>query len=394
MINRFKSNELKEMLDHFPVLGIVGPRQVGKTTLAKLISKSLNKPSFYLDLENPRDLIKLEDPVFFLEEHQDFCVILDEIQNVPYLFSVLRSMVDQNRVPARFIVLGSVSPELIQKSSETLAGRIAFLELTPLNLIEIDESTPTLSHLFRGGFPEPFLMQSDKIRGIWYQNFIRTYLERDLPALGLKTDILLIRKLWQMLAHLHGQTLNLSVLSKSLGVAVNTISRYIGFLEGAFLIRLLQPFETNLKKRRVKAPKIYIRDSGILHQLIGVEKEKDLWGNPIVGASWEGYAIEQIIALLPNNFGFYFYRTHEGAELDLVITQANAPLIGLEFKFSSTPSLTKGSHLAAQDVKAKINYVITPSGDFYNMTPAFTTCSLGYFLKNELPKFLPFNNWM
>jgi predicted AAA+ superfamily ATPase len=389
MINRWKTQYLIDCLLEFPVLALIGPRQVGKTTIAKELMAHLDKKAVYLDLENPKDLAKLQDPVFYFEQHKDQCVILDEVQHTPELFSVLRSMVDEHRVPSRFIILGSASPSLIQKSSETLAGRIIFEEISPLTIFETGSQIALSDHFFRGGFPEPLFLKTDRIRNLWQQNFIRTYLERDLPILGLNVNPSIIRKLWVMLAHSHGQILNVSALARSLGLSVNTINRYLSFLEGAFLIRLLHPYAVNIKKRLVKTPKVYIRDSGILHQLLGIESQEDLWSHPVLGSSWESFAIEQIVQLLPSNYTPYFYRTHEGAELDLVVEKGGKIAFTCEFKYSSTASVRKGSYYSIEDLGSTENYLISFSGDTFQLNKTFAAYSLETFISEKMSKFLP-----
>lgn len=389
MIIRWKTKYLIDCLMEFPVLALIGPRQVGKTTLAKTLMSHLDKKSVYLDLENPKDLAKIQDPVFYFEQHKDQCVILDEVQHAPDLFSVLRSMVDEYRVPSRFIILGSASPSLIQKSSETLAGRIVFEEISPLTIYETQAQIAMSEHFFRGGFPEPLFLKTDRIRNLWQQNFIRTYLERDLPLLGLNVNPSIIRKLWVMLAHSHGQILNVSALARSLGLSVNTINRYLSFLEGAFLIRLLQPYSVNIKKRLVKTPKVYIRDTGILHQLLGIESPEDLWSHPVLGSSWESFAIEQIVQLLPPNYTPYFYRTHEGAELDLVVEKGGKIAFTCEFKYSSTASVQKGSYYSIEDLGSTENYLISFSGDNFQLNKSFATYNLEDFITEKMSKFLP-----
>lgn len=249
MIIRTKQLDILEYLDYFPIVAIVGSRQVGKTTLAKqMLVNNSDKKVIYLDLENPKDLTKLTDPVLFFEMNQNNCVVLDEIQRKPELFPILRSMVDDHRVAARFILLGSASPDLIRNSSESLAGRIVYDELAPLNLLEVKDNCTLYYHWFSGGYPDAYKIKKDKIRHVWMSNFVKTYIERDLPMLGLDANKTIIRKLWVMLAHINGNILNYSTLSRSLGITAPTIKRYLCFLEDAFLIKILQPYSTNLKK--------------------------------------------------------------------------------------------------------------------------------------------------
>jgi predicted AAA+ superfamily ATPase len=386
MIKRIKINEIVDSLAFFPVVGIIGPRQVGKTTLAKQLEKVISKQMIYLDLENPRDLAKLQDPVLYFEDNIDKCIILDEIQNTPYLFPIIRSMVDLKREAARFIILGSASPDLIRDTSESLAGRIAYIELTPFNLIEVYQPNIQDSLWLKGGYPDAFLSPKIKFVEQWHYNYIKTYVERDLPNLGLTTDKHTLTKLFQMLSHFHGDLLNYNTLSKSLGLSVNTIKKYISFFENAFLIRLLQPFHTNIKKRLIKSPKVYVRDSGILHYLQNISEKEDLYGNPLIGNSWEGFVIEQIVELLPQKYQVYFYRTQNGAECDLVIAKSQKPLISLEIKYSSSPKLSKGGSISFNDLGAENNYIITPNSDDYLVKEDVRVCSLYRFLTKYLPK--------
>ncbi|MEQ9290606.1 MAG: ATP-binding protein [Cyclobacteriaceae bacterium] len=386
MIDRLETENLKSLLGYFPVLGIVGPRQVGKTTLSKSLASVLQKEVIYIDLENPADLSKLSDPVLFYESNKEKCLLLDEVQRAPEQFPILRSMVDQNRVPARFIVLGSASPELLRNSSESLAGRIAYVELTPFNLLEIVSVNPDYKiHWFRGGFPDAYLSPNDNILNSWHSNFVKTYIERDLPQLGLNINSVLLRKLWTMVAYTHGNVLNLSTLGRSLDLTSNTVKRYLSFLESAFLIRLLQPFAPNLKKRLVKSPKIYIRDSGILHYLLSIHSFSTLESNPALGNSWEGYVIEQILQRTTQSLEGYYYRTQQGAECDLVLTRSGKPVIGIEIKYSSAPKPTKGVFQAFEDLGTKENYIITPNTDDYLVRSDIRVCSLITFMQVYLP---------
>jgi len=383
MIRRNKEKEILKLLSFFPAVGIIGPRQVGKTTLAKIIIQKTDNESVYLDLENPRDIAKLDDPVLYFEDNQNRCVILDEIQNMPRLFPVLRAMIDANRIPGRFILLGSASPDLIRDSSESLAGRIAYTELSTFNLTEIEANT--LDRLWlQGGFPDTYLAIDTEIVSVWYLNYIKTYVERDLPGLGLAVDKNLLIKLLQMLSHVHGSILNYNNLSKSLGVSSNTIKKYINFFENAFLVRLLVPFSINLKKRLVKAPKVYIRDSGILHYLHNINDKEDLYGNPIIGNSWEGFVIEQIIQQLPAKYDCFYYRTHDGSECDLVITKSQKPLMAIEIKFTAAPKNTRGTTLAFEDLGAEQNFIITPNSDDFLIKGDVRVCNIYDFLTRYL----------
>lgn len=375
-----------ELLGFFPVVAIVGPRQVGKTTLAKDLLTRIGREAVYLDLENPEDEAKLTDPVLFFKTNIDRCVVLDEIQRMPQLFPILRSMVDMQRQPARFLLLGSATPDLIRNSSESLAGRISYRELTPFNLTEVDHETreDMNRHWFRGGFPDAYLAPSDGMTVQWHTGFIQTYVERDLPMLGLDIDRTMIRKLWTMVAHIHGNVLNMSNLGRSLGVTSVTVKKYLAFLEGAFLIRQLQPWYVNLGKRLVKAPKIYVRDTGALHRLLGIASPDALQMHPSLGASWEGYAIEQIIQLLPDDMEHYFYRTHEGAECDLVLVHSGQPVASIEVKYTSAPKMTKGMAQSFTDLGTAQNFIITPDTDDYLLTEKVRVCKLADFLTNHM----------
>ncbi len=359
-ITRSSEEKALKLASYFPVVGIVGPRQVGKTSLAQGIRPRLEKASVYLDLENPADLVKLENPSLFLDPLADKTVILDEVQKVPDLFPVLRGIIDRNRSPGRFILLGSASPELIRDSSESLAGRIAYLELTPFTSNELPQGIDFQTHWFRGGFPDALFAPDEELASLWRRNFIQTYLEKDLPLLGMAADPIVSGKLWRMIAHLSGQLLNKETLARSLGISGATIGRYLDFLESAYLIRRLPPFHANLKKRLVKSPKLYLRDTGILHQLLGIPSFMELNGHPVIGASWETYVIEQLLPYLPDWAELYFYRTHHGAEVDLVIAKAGQPVILLEIKYSTTPKVTKGLRIVQEDLRVDKCKILAP----------------------------------
>ncbi len=359
-IARAAEQHILKLASYFPAVAVVGPRQVGKTSLVQALRAQLHKPSLYLDLENPDDRIKLANPSLFLDTLADQTVILDEVQKVPELFPVLRGIIDRHREPGRFILLGSASPELIRDSSESLAGRIAYFELKPFSFDEIEHKTDFRQHWLRGGFPQSLLAPDDELSRIWRQNFINTYLERDLPMLGLNADPIVTGKLWRMVAHLSGQLLNMETLAGSLGLHGTTVRRYLDFFESAYLIRRVPSFHVNLKKRLVKTPKIYLRDTGILHQLLGIGSFFDLSGNPVLGNSWETYVVEQIAAILPDWAEMFFYRTHDGAEADVVIAKAGRPEILIEIKYSTTPKLSKGFYIAGQDMGIQRYYVVCP----------------------------------
>jgi predicted AAA+ superfamily ATPase len=384
MIKRIAEEKALTLLGSFPCVSIIGPRQVGKTTLARMISKRLIKESLYLDLELMSDYSKLSDAELYLLQHADKTVIIDEVQRMPGLFPVLRALIDQKREPGRFILLGSASPDLVKQTSESLAGRIAYLELTPFLFEEIADSHKIEELWFRGGYPDPFLKNVPWTD--WMQNFIRTYLERDLPAQGFSADRVLAERLWIMLAHNHGNLVNYSELGRSLEISSNVIKKYLDFLEAAFLIRQVRPYTNNLKKRLVKSPKVYIRDSGILHFLLGLESYNDLYANIKMGASWEGFVAEQIAGRMVSNRKLFFYRTHDGSELDLVIEKGGRPLAGIEIKFGSDNRPSRGNTVAAENLGATQKYIITKDGEDYLQGNGFRTCSLKTFLGNYLPE--------
>jgi predicted AAA+ superfamily ATPase len=387
MDSRFAQADLLELLDQFPAVAIVGPRQVGKTTLALQLAQILGKESVYVDLENPRDAVKLSDPVLFFENNEDKCVILDEIQRDKRLFPILRSMIDKKRVPARFIVLGSASPDLIRDSSESLAGRIYYKELMPFNLLEIPADSDMNTLIIRGGFPDSLFAKSQKMSSRWIESFVQTYIERDLPLLGLPISPTDSRRILRMLAYLHGEQLNYASLSKSLGVSAPSVKKYVQFFQHAFLVDLLEPYTNNISKRLVKSPKLYIRDSGLANHFLGIETYNDLFAHPSVGNVWEGFVIQQIKSILPDNAQMAYYRTSHGAEIDVVISLPKNVTIGLEIKFSSTPKLTRGTYEAFDDLKLKHLYVIIPTEDSYQLKPKITVMGLKAFMEFFQSKF-------
>lgn len=360
MINRLLERDLLKTFRIFPALALLGPRQVGKTTLAKTLVKALKKKSVYLDMENPDDRFLLQNPIPFFEQHQKDCIIIDEVQRVTELFPVLRSVIDKYRKPGRFLLLGSASPDLLAKSSETLAGRIYYHELTPFFIKEITPKYSVEKLLIRGGYPLPFLAKTTEAAKLWQQSFLTTYVERELPALGLSVSPLLVQRFFQMLAHLHGGIINYSQLAEALGVTYHTVQNITDYLENAFLIRRLQPWFSNSKKRIVKSPKIYIRDTGILLNLLKIYSMKDLLGHPQCGMVWEGFVLEQCANYFGKKYDYYFYRTQDGTETDIVMTKAGKPFASVEAKINTAPVLTAGTYNAIKDLKTKNNYVITP----------------------------------
>lgn len=385
IVQRFAIRLLKDYARQFPIIAIVGPRQVGKTTLVKEFIKYIQKPTLYIDLEKPSDYDKLDEPELFLSEYSDHCIIIDEIQRKVDLLPLLRSLVDENRVPLRFIILGSAGPNLLRKSSETLAGRIAYVELGGLNILEVAKICTRQVHHFRGGFPESTLAKSDKESLQWLDNFIITYIERDLPMLGLRTSPIIIRKLWEMLAWQNGNLINYQNISKSLGLSNHTIVRYIDFLENAYLIHRLQPYHFNIKKRLVKSPKIFIRDTGILHRLLRISNYIELTGSPFLGNSWESYVIEQIRNTKPQDIDLFFYRTHSGAEMDLVLVKGLRPVAAIEIKFTASPKVSKSTIQCINDLRTVNNFFILPKTDDYPVYKSIRACSLERFLRKYLP---------
>lgn len=365
-IPRFIQKEAKECLYDFPVVTILGPRQCGKSTLARHISTKF-KDTVYLDLEKPSDLRKLDEAELYLQTYSDQMICLDEIQRRPDLFPLLRSLIDEKRKKGRFLILGSASRDLILQNSETLAGRIAYIELTPFIYPEISQKDNSLNNLFRlwirGGFPESFLARNETSSVRWRENFIRTFLERDIPQLGVKIPTKSIQRLWGMLAHNHGQIINSSRIGESIGTSHTTIRSYIDLLVQTFMVRVLPPNIPNLKKRLIKSPKVYIRDSGILHTLLEIEDFDNLMGHPVYGASWEGFVVENIISRLPK-WNASFYRTSSGTEIDLILEKGKKK-VAVECKASADPQISKSFWNALEDLAIKEAWIISPVKEAY-----------------------------
>ena len=372
-IPRALSDTIFKRLEHRPVVAILGPRQCGKSTLAKHILLQLEN-TLYLDLEKTSDHNKLRDPEAFFSINKGKLICLDEIQRTPDLFPVLRSIVDEEDRNGQLLLLGSASRDLLQQSSESLAGRISYLELTPFLLSEITNK-PFRSLWLKGGFPLSFLEPEDEESYIWRKDFIRTFLERDIPQLGFSIPARSIERLWRMCAHSHGQTLNASKLGSSLGVSHHTIKSYIDILSETFLLRILEPYSSNLKKRLIKSPKIYIRDSGLLHALLDISTHNDLLGHTVYGASWEGFALENIISTTPD-WQHFFYRTSSGVELDLVLEKANRK-IAIEFKVGTSPKPSKGFWIALQDLQIDEAYIVSPVNGSYPIENGVQVQTLG-----------------
>jgi predicted AAA+ superfamily ATPase len=384
MIHRNLLPKVLEALHFFPIVGILGCRQVGKTTLTKLIAPSLNKPVLFLDLERDSDRLKLAEPELFLSQYTDHCVIIDEVQNMPALLPLLRWLTDQHRVPARFILTGSASPDLIKGNSETLAGRITYFELTPFSLPEIVAVKSQQEHWFRGGFPDALLAPSATMSEMWLSNFIETFLQRDIRRLGYDITIPAMERLLKLLAFSSSQLLNLEDISRSLGIGTITVKKYIDILEGSFLIRRLEPFHANLTKRLVKSPKLYLRDTGLMHRLIGLSSSEQLHGSNWLGASWETYVIEEIIRAGGKQLEYFFFRTQAGAEVDLVIKTPSGKLAFIEIKYSVNASPSKGYYSAATDLSPDFQYVVVPEGDRWQYKQSVAVCGLRWFLEQEI----------
>lgn len=359
MISRRIFPNIEKALVQFPAVALLGPRQAGKTTLARCVGSS-HVNSLYLDLERPSDLAKLADPELFLSRHADQLVVLDEIQRQPDLFPVLRALIDENRRPGRFLLLGSASPQLLRQTSESLAGRISFHELAPFDVSEIKPKKADIGVFWlRGGYPLSWLAESDEASLAWRESFIITHLELDIPAFGIRIPGPTLHRFWRMLAHLHGQMWNASRLASGFGVSAPTVQHYLEILEATYMVRRLPPLHVNLGKRLVKSPKIYLRDSGLLHALLGIRSLDELAGHPVVGPSWEGWVLEQIAQLLSPQWQLSFYRTATGAEMD-VVAERGERRIGFEIKLSSAPSLSKGFWSAMQDLQLDQAYIVAP----------------------------------
>jgi predicted AAA+ superfamily ATPase len=353
-----------------PVTALLGPRQCGKTTLAQAIAGQ--EPATIFDLENPVDTQRLSVPMQTLKDLAGL-VILDEVQRKPELFELLRVLVDRPGRNTRFLLLGSASPNLVKGVSETLAGRIGFVDLAGFQLWEIGEEN--LSRLFvRGGFPRAYLAGSESASVQWRENFIRTFLERDIPQLGISIPAETIRRFWTMVAHYHGQVWNAAEFARSLGAAENTARRYLDILSGSYMVRVLPPWFENIKKRQVKAPKIYVRDSGLLHSLLQIARLADLQGHPKIGASWEGFALEHVVRTLRIRDP-YFWATHAGAELDLMVTRA-AKRYGFEFKYADAPGRRRSMHIAIQDLGLTHLWVVYPGDQIYALDDKITVLPL------------------
>ena len=389
MYQRWITDKLKAAIKRYPAVALLGPRQVGKTTLAHLIAKQ--RDAVYLDLESPADQMKLRDPLSFLSSHGEKLIILDEIQRVPDLFMSLRGLIDENRRAGRsgeqFLLLGSASMDLLKQSSESLAGRICYIGVSGFNLLEVNRvdggrDDNSIRRLwFRGGFPESFLSHSDWEGMEWLDMFVRTYLERDLPQFGIRIPAARLRRLWIMLAHLQGENVNYSKLAANLEVDSKTVSHYLDILVDLLLVRRLLPWHTNVKKRLVKSPRFYIRDSGIVHHLLGITDSDSLLSNPVLGKSWEGFVIENILSILPDRVVPHYYRTASGAEIDLVLNLSSEERWAIEIKYGLAPKIPNGFHIAAADVQATRKLIVYSGQDEYLIEKNTTVISLYGIMK-------------
>ena len=376
LIQREITATVETRLSHYPAVALLGARQTGKTTIAGMVLEA-NPKTIYLDLERPADLNKLTDPEAFFSQFSDHMICLDEIQRTPDLFPILRGVIDRNQRNGQFLILGSASRDLIRQSSESLAGRLSYVEITPFTRREAS-FTDLATHWIQGGYPRSLLAASNDISIQWREDYIRTFLERDIPQLGFRIPANTIGRFWRMLAHSHGQVLNNSKLADSMGVSSHTIRKYIDLLEQTFMVRALPPYTQNIKKRLVKSPKVYIRDTGILHTLLNIETMEELFSHPIYGASYEGYIIENIISHLPRWQAAY-YRTSNGAEIDLILTKGMKK-IAVEIKSSTSPKLSKSFANSIEAVGPDQTFVIAPVAEPYPLTKHTMAMPLEIFL--------------
>lgn len=368
MLARILYTQLSDAISRSPAVALIGPRQVGKTTLALEVGKNHN--ALYLDLESEQDRAKLAQPELYLADHQDRLVILDEIHRAPNLFPVLRGLIDQGRRAGRkagqYLLLGSASLDLLKQSGETLAGRIAYLELAPFNILET-QALPPDDLWVRGGFPESLLAANATWSLRWRQDFIRTYLERDIPQFGPRIAAETLRRFWGMLAHHQGGLLNTAQFARNLGVDAKTAASYLDLLVDLLLVRRLPPWHANLGKRLVKSPKVYVRDSGLVHALLNIPDKETLLAHPVVGQSWECFVIENLITSAPDGVQAYFYRSNGGAEIDLLLAWPDGTLWAIEIKRSLTPKLERGFHAACTDLNPTRKFVVYPGTERYRI---------------------------
>ena len=383
MYKRTLTQTIIDALDQTPAVAILGPRQVGKTTLAHAIGT--HRRAIYLDLENPEEFQKLRDPADYLGLHADKLVILDEIQRYPNLFMSLRGIIDARKRAGRgngqFLVLGSASADLLKQRAESLAGRIRYVELTGLNPLEIDDVSKVGTLWLRGGFPDSYKASSDTESNAWRSNFIKTYLERDIPQLGPRIPATTLRRFWTMIAHAQGDLFNASKLAGSLGISSVTTTRYLDLMVDLLLVRRLEPWYGNTKKRLVKSPRVYVRDSGLVHTLLHIPDYEYLLGHPILGKSWEGFVIEAIIATVPAHVTPFFYKTAAGAEIDLVLEVGLTTYWAIAIKASRTPTLKKGFYTACDDLNATRKFVVYTGDDKFSLGNSTVAIALPLLLK-------------
>ena len=382
MIYRLAEARISDLLTRFPAVAVLGPRQVGKTTLARRLVEELGAAAVYLDLELPSHRAKLSDPELYFSSQEDRLVVLDEIQRVPGLFEVLRGVIDERRRQGRrhrqFLLLGSASIDLLQQSSETLAGRIAYSELTPLLVEEVaTKKRGDRDRLWlRGGFPDSFLAADEAASVEWREEFIGTYLERDIPLLGPRIPAETLRRFWTMLAHEQGTLLNAASVAGAIGVSGQTVGRYLDLMVDLLLVRRLPPWSKNAGKRLVRSPKVYVRDSGLVHALLGLRDLDAVLGHPVTGGSWEGFVIENLLAAAPSGTSACFYRTAVGAEIDLVLDLPPKERWAIEIKRSSAPVLSKGFYLGCGDIKATRRMVVHAGEDTFGLGDGVEAVSL------------------
>ena len=390
ILTRSLEENVRSRLDLMPAVVLLGPRQVGKTTLARKLAAHWPSGAVYLDMERPADRRKLDDADAYLRSQQGSLVVIDEIHRVPQLFEVLRGIIDDWRAAGlrsgHFLLLGSAALDLMQQASESLAGRVAYLDVTPITVQELPASLNLDTLWLRGGFPDSLLSPHDTASLDWRRDFIRSYLERDVPMFAPRLPAPAVGRLWSMLAHNQGELLAQSRLAQALGVSAPTVARYLDLLVNLQLVRSLQPWGNNIGKRLVKTPKTYVRDSGVVHALLGLETLDDLLGHPVAGHSYEGMVIENIINICAPRYTPYFYRTQDGAEIDLVLARGNTPEIAIEVKRSSAPAVQKGFALACDDLGIRRRYVVYPGQEQFGLRHGAQAIGLAALLQALMPQ--------